>query len=137
MLNFNFSEEMDVPIVIEQTIDTAVEVVQEPSSKIKVVTPTPSRSNSIRNKSINFRTFHSRGEYTINGPQPLPQTAQENIPMATSDHYDVEAAAQFDEDFPSPPEEFYDAQSSPVQILAVRQFDEEFQEPPPTSSFHD
>jgi hypothetical protein len=79
------------------------------------VTPTPSRSNSIRNKAVNFRTFRSstrRGEYTINGPQLHQVTAHESIPMATStaDRYDVEAAAQFDE---------------------------EFQESPPASSFHD
>jgi len=139
--NFTFSEKLpDVPIVVEP--DAAEEFVQESSSKIKVVTPTPSRSNSIRNKAINFRTFRSstrRGEYTINGPQLHPDTAHESIPMATSsaDRYDVEAAAQFDEEFPPPPEEFYDAQSSPVQILAVRQFDEEFQEPTSSSPSYD
>ena len=91
----------DVPIVVESFIDDAVEGLQEPSSKIKVVTPTPSRSNSIRNKTINFRTFHSstrRGEYTINGPHLHPDTThEESIPMTTStDQYDVEATAQYD-----------------------------------------
>ena len=131
-MNF-FAEKADVPIVIESVIDAA-DMVQETSSRIKVVTPTPSRSNSIRNKTVNFRTFHSstrRGKYTNNVPHVHPDAVHEIVPMVPpiKNHYDTEASAQSYEYFPPPPEEFYDAQSSPIQILADRHFDEEFHDP--------
>ena len=131
-------------MVVEPAVAAAVvevpEVNQEQSSRIKIITPTPSRSNSFRNKPINFRTFHSstrRGGYTVNGPNLHPETMHESVPMTTG-NCDVEAP-QMDEDYfpPPPPEDLYEAESSPVQVLAVNSFDEELNIPPPASPSYD
>ena len=56
----------------------------------------------------------------------------------TTGNCDVEAP-QTDEDsfLPPPPEDFYEAESSPVQVLTVRSFDEELNSPPPASPSYD
>lgn len=105
----------------------------------------PSVREAVSRTKASFRTFQGsrKGGYTVNGPKLQPDYPHESIPLTVSGAAVTDpdlpppvpssplpqsSDDDSDREFPSPPpEEFYSALNSPVEVLAIRPFDDQEQ----------